>query len=229
MARDSSTVLGMTGGRVACKFCDALSGESPGEAGPRECVDESDRGSHPWSRINCGRRVLVRHADARIDTKDEAHWVETCFCDPPLEEERPYWEKYFDLLSVKDAHSRRNCRHENGTEPWACCDCDCTKRLEERLAETAKFSRKGIREQCLDEATEASTGRMGSPILQKRKCREDFTSRRCSSLSLFFSLVCRVVAAVRHRIDNRLGLFALRHDYFHTAHRTVTQRFALEV
>ena len=28
-----------------------------------------------------------------------AHWVETCFCDPPLAEERPYWEKYFELLS----------------------------------------------------------------------------------------------------------------------------------
>src|SRR5438094_164336 len=55
---------------------------------------------------------------ARIDAKGEAHWVETCFCDPPLEEERPYWEKYFDLLSVKDAHSTRNCRHENGTERW---------------------------------------------------------------------------------------------------------------
>ena len=75
---------------------------------------------------------------ARVDAKGEAHWVETCFCDPPLEEERPYWEKYFDLLSVKDAHSRRNCRHENGAEPWACCDCDCTKRLEERLARTGK-------------------------------------------------------------------------------------------
>src|SRR5205814_7361107 len=24
------------------------------------------------------------------------------------------WEEYFELLSVKDAHSRRNCRHENG-------------------------------------------------------------------------------------------------------------------
>ena len=75
---------------------------------------------------------------ARIDAKGGAHWVETCFCDPPLEEERPYWEKYFDLLSVKDAHSRRNCRHENGTEPWACCDCNCTQRLEERLAQTGK-------------------------------------------------------------------------------------------
>jgi len=75
---------------------------------------------------------------ARIDAKGEAHWVETCFCDPPLEEERPYWEKFFDLLSVTDAHSRRTCRHENGTEPWACCDCDCTKRFEERLAQTGK-------------------------------------------------------------------------------------------
>ena len=75
---------------------------------------------------------------ARVTAKDEAHWVEPCFCDPPLEEERPYWQKYFDLLSVKDAHSRRNCRHENGTEPWACCDCDCTKRLEEKLSQTGK-------------------------------------------------------------------------------------------
>ena len=71
---------------------------------------------------------------ARVRPDGVATWVETCFCDPPLEEERPYWEEYFDLLEVKDAHARRNCRHENGTEPWACCDCDCTKKLEERLA-----------------------------------------------------------------------------------------------
>ena len=72
-------------------------------------------------------------SQARVDGTGTATWVETCFCDPPLEEERPYWEEYFDLLNVKDAHARRNCRHENGTEPWACCNCDCTKRLEEKL------------------------------------------------------------------------------------------------
>ncbi|HVF72621.1 MAG TPA: hypothetical protein VM940_13535 [Chthoniobacterales bacterium] len=71
---------------------------------------------------------------ARVDRSGVATWVETCFCDPPLEEERPYWEQYFELLTVKDAHSRRNCRHENGTEPWACCDCDCTAKLEATLA-----------------------------------------------------------------------------------------------
>jgi hypothetical protein len=85
-----------------------------------------------------GDEYLCNMETARVDAKGEARWVETCFCDPPLAEERPYWEEYFDLLSVKDAHARRNCRHENGTEPWACCDCDCTKRLEEKLARTGK-------------------------------------------------------------------------------------------
>jgi len=65
-------------------------------------------------------------------------WVETCFCPTPLEEERPYWEEYFELLTVKDAHARSRCRDENGTEPWACCDCDCTARLESWLARRGK-------------------------------------------------------------------------------------------
>jgi hypothetical protein len=71
---------------------------------------------------------------ARLNNDGVATWVETCFCDPPLAEERPYWETYFDLLKITDAHSRRNCRHENGTEPWAGCDCNCTRRLEEKLS-----------------------------------------------------------------------------------------------
>ena len=80
-----------------------------------------------------GDEYLYDMEQARINEKGVAQWVETCFCDPPFAEERPYWEAYFELLSVKDAHSRRTCRHENGTEPWACCDCDCTKKLEEKL------------------------------------------------------------------------------------------------
>jgi len=70
---------------------------------------------------------------ARLGQDHAVHWVENCFCATPLQEERPYWEQYFELLSVKDAHNRRNCRDWNGTQPWACCDCDCTKRLEDRL------------------------------------------------------------------------------------------------
>ena len=80
-----------------------------------------------------GDEYLHNMREARLDKSGTAIWVETCFCDPPLAEERPYWEEYFELISVKDAHSRRNCRHENGTEPWACCDCDCTKKLEAKL------------------------------------------------------------------------------------------------
>ena len=78
----------------------------------------------------------VQHA--RLGEDGTAHWVETCFCATPLAEERPYWEEFFELLSVKDAHARKNCRHENGTEPWACCDCDCTRKLEARLEKSGK-------------------------------------------------------------------------------------------
>jgi hypothetical protein len=81
-----------------------------------------------------GDEYLHNMNEARLNDAGLATWVETCFCDPPLAEERPYWETYFELISVRDAHSRRTCRHENGTGPWACCHCDCTKKLEARLA-----------------------------------------------------------------------------------------------
>jgi hypothetical protein len=73
----------------------------------------------------------MRHARELPDGR--VKWVETCFCATPLAEERPYWEAYFDLVSVKDAHARSRCRHESGEEYWACCDCDCTERLERVL------------------------------------------------------------------------------------------------
>jgi hypothetical protein len=60
-------------------------------------------------------------------------WVETCFCATPLAEEKPHWEEYFDLLKIKNAHNPQRCKDLNGSEPWACCDCDCTKRLEEKM------------------------------------------------------------------------------------------------
>jgi hypothetical protein len=82
-----------------------------------------------------GDEYLQDMDQARVSDDGAIHWVEVCFCAIPLAEERPYWEEYFELLSVTDAHSRRNCRDLNGTEPWACCNCDCTKKLEERLAQ----------------------------------------------------------------------------------------------
>jgi hypothetical protein len=80
-----------------------------------------------------GGEYVYDMEQARLGQDGVAHWVETCFCATPLQEERPYWEKYFELLSVKDAHNRKHCRDWNGSEAWACGDCDCTKRLEERL------------------------------------------------------------------------------------------------
>ena len=80
-----------------------------------------------------GDEYLHNMREARLLADGTARWVEVCFCREPLEEERPYWEEYFELLAVKDAHARRNCRHENGSQPWACCDCDCTRQLEAKL------------------------------------------------------------------------------------------------
>jgi len=71
--------------------------------------------------------------EARLCDDETVRWVEVCYCPTPLLEERPYWEEYFDLTKVQDAHDRRKCRDENGTEAWACGECDCTARLEEKL------------------------------------------------------------------------------------------------
>ena len=75
----------------------------------------------------------MRHARVRADGR--VRWVEVCFCPTPLLEERPYWAEYFELEKVQDAHARSRCRDENGSDPWACVDCDCTERLEVRLAQ----------------------------------------------------------------------------------------------
>jgi hypothetical protein len=74
--------------------------------------------------------------EARVGHDETVRWVEVCYCPTPLQEERPYWEEYFDLKKVQDAHDRRKCRDQNGSEPWACGDCDCTARLEQRLKVT---------------------------------------------------------------------------------------------
>jgi hypothetical protein len=81
-----------------------------------------------------GDEYLEDMEHGRFGSDGAVTWVEVCSCATPLAEERFYWEKYFDLLSVTDAHGRNNCRDLNGTEPWACCNCDCTSQLEERLA-----------------------------------------------------------------------------------------------
>jgi hypothetical protein len=81
-----------------------------------------------------GEEYLRNMGDAREYDDGRVQWVEVCYCPTPLAEEREYWNEYFTLEKVQDAHARSRCRDENGTEPWSCSDCDCSARLEARLA-----------------------------------------------------------------------------------------------
>lgn len=85
-----------------------------------------------------GDEYFRNMAEARELEDGRVQWVEVCYCSTPLAEERDYWEEYFDLTKVQDAHARSRCRDANGEEPWACGDCDCSVRLEARLASKGK-------------------------------------------------------------------------------------------
>ena len=81
-----------------------------------------------------GDEYLRNMESARELEDGRVQWVEVCYCATPLAEEREYWEPYFVLDKVQDAHARSRCRDLTGTQPWACGDCDCTERLECHLA-----------------------------------------------------------------------------------------------
>jgi len=93
---------------------------------------------------------------ARLCPDDTARWVEVCYCPTPLQEERPYWEKYFELTRVQDAHDRRRCRDQNGTQSWACGDCDCTERLAQRLEMLGRPFLESLRNDVTDSPTDAT-------------------------------------------------------------------------
>jgi hypothetical protein len=67
-----------------------------------------------------GGEYLRNMQDARLCPDGTARWVDVCYCPTPLQEERPYWEQYFELVNVQDTHHRAQCRDQNGSEPWAC-------------------------------------------------------------------------------------------------------------
>jgi hypothetical protein len=100
---------------------------------------------------------LRNMGEARLCADGTTRWVEVCYCPTPLQEERPYWEEYFDLTRVQDAHDRRKCRDENGAEPWACGNCDCTARLEEKLKSSGSCFLDSLR------------GGVSSPDIQQKK------------------------------------------------------------
>jgi hypothetical protein len=105
-----------------------------GECGLLKAIEEGTLGQGSVAE----GEYLRNMKDARLLPDGTARWVEVCYCPTPLQEERPYWEEHFELTKIQDAHDRRHCRDQNGEEPWACGECDCTRRLEERLAQSGK-------------------------------------------------------------------------------------------
>ena len=90
-----------------------------------------------------GDEYFRNMASARQLDDGRVQWVEVCYCATPLAEEREYWEPYFTLEKVQDAHARSRCRDLTGTQPWACGDCDCSARLEARLETKGRPFRPG--------------------------------------------------------------------------------------
>ena|SRR5580658_8485663 len=111
------------------------------EAALLRAIDEETLG---WGSV-AGGEYLRNMDHARVGSDGLARWVEVCYCPTPLQEERPYWEKYFELTRVQDAHDRRKCRDQDGSEAWACEYCDCTVRLERRLGESGEAFIKKLR------------------------------------------------------------------------------------
>jgi hypothetical protein len=128
----------------------------PGQEGPLlQAIESGNLGKGSVA----GDEYLDNMEKARIGEEGICSWVEVCFCSTPLQEERPYWEEYFHLVQIKDAHARKNCRDANGTEPWACCNCDCTQRLEGRLATLGKSFLETLRRE-----TRNAKGSLANPV-----------------------------------------------------------------
>jgi hypothetical protein len=100
------------------------------ETALREAIAEGTLGEGSVA----GDEYLRNMEHARADETGRVKWVEVCYCSTPLAEEREYWEDYFNLEKVQDAHARTRCRDLSGQESWACGDCDCSAKLEARLA-----------------------------------------------------------------------------------------------
>jgi hypothetical protein len=119
-----------------------------------DLLDAIERGTLGEGSVAEGE-YLRNMKDARLCEDQTTRWVEVCYCPSPLLEERPYWEEFFDLTKVQDAHDRRRCKDENGTEAWACNNCDCTERLEQRLAVTGESFLDVLRQKAKMDSQEA--------------------------------------------------------------------------
>ncbi len=75
--------------------------------------------------------------EARLTDAGQIRWIEVCYCREAfgpgneLVEELPYWREYFEEIDVRYARRLEDC--EGYPE---CGGCDCTVKLEAKLART---------------------------------------------------------------------------------------------
>jgi hypothetical protein len=96
----------------------------------KQAIDNGSLGKGPIA----GGEYIRNMKSARLLEDGTATWVEVCFCNPPLAEERPYWEEYFELLEITDAAERTTCKLKTlGGIIMTCKGCNCAAEKEKEL------------------------------------------------------------------------------------------------
>jgi hypothetical protein len=75
---------------------------------------------------------------ARVLDDGTVAWIEICFCPKPLNEEKPYWENYFENITIEKAQNPIYCQDSTGGQKRACFKCSCTEALEEEMLSWGK-------------------------------------------------------------------------------------------
>ena len=75
---------------------------------------------------------------ARVLDDGTVCWVEICFCPTPLNEERSYWEEYFDIIAIENVQNPKLCKDSNGSQKRGCFECSCTDKLEREMESWGK-------------------------------------------------------------------------------------------
>ena len=97
-----------------------------------ELLSEIEKGRLGRGSVAFGEYVK-NMKQARVLDDGTLCWLEVCFCATPLDEERPYWEKYFEVISVENAQAPEYCQDANGEMKRACFECSCTEEMEDEM------------------------------------------------------------------------------------------------
>lgn len=102
-----------------------------------ELFEEIRRGTLGSGSVAFGEYVNNMNQARSLDDGTVC-WIEICFCQTPLNEETPYWEKYFENITVENAQNPKYCQDSNGDLKRACFECSCTEELEEKMLSWGK-------------------------------------------------------------------------------------------